>query len=108
MLTIEAADEAMQYSPFHMLASSLATCTWAVLESWAANAGLDVSDLAIEVSWSFADEPHRVGDIAMRLDWPSLPEARQAVASRAATLCAIHGTFTHPPEVTVEVARSTP
>lgn len=103
MLTIEAPDEHSQYSPFHMLASGLATCTYAVLGSWAANAGLEVTDLAIEVRWSFADDPHRIGSIAMDIDWPSLPRGRVAVAERAATLCAIHATFAHPPQVSVGV-----
>lgn len=34
-LTIEALEPEQQYSPFHMLASSLATCTFSVMYSWA-------------------------------------------------------------------------
>ena len=30
-------------------------------------------DLVIDVSWTFAENPHRVGDIAVTFDWPSLP-----------------------------------
>jgi uncharacterized OsmC-like protein len=103
MLTIEAADEKMQYSPFHMLASGLATCSYSVLASWATNAGLEIADLAIEVRWSFVDEPHRIGEIAMDVEWPSLPPERAAVAKRAAALCAIHATFEHPPKLLVEL-----
>lgn len=103
MLTIEAPDEDMDYSPFHMMASGLATCSFAVLLSWASNTGLDVGDLAIEVSWSFADEPHRIGRMEVVLRWPSLPSERVEVAKRAAALCAIHATFSHPPEIAVEV-----
>ncbi|HUF66961.1 MAG TPA: OsmC family protein [Gemmatimonadaceae bacterium] len=105
MLTIEAPDEHTQYSPFHMLASGLATCTYAVLGSWAANAGLEITDLAIEIRWSFVDNPHRIGSIAMDIDWASLPPERVAVAERAARLCAIHATFEHPPRVSVGVRK---
>ncbi len=100
-LTIEAGDADMQYSPFHMLASALATCTFSVLHSWASNAGLDWADLSIAVSWSFAEKPHRVGAMEVELRWPSLPADRTNVALRASQLCAIHATLSHSPEVRI-------
>ncbi len=104
MLTIEAESLQQAYSPFHMLASGLATCTMAVLHSWAGNAKLDPAGLAVEVRWTFAEEPHRVGRLDVRLVWPGLPETRRASAVRAAGLCAVHHTLTHPPQIAVEVA----
>jgi uncharacterized OsmC-like protein len=95
MLTIEAESAEQSYSPFHMLGSSLAYCTFSVLHSWAANSNLDVSDLQIRVSWAFAENPHRLGNINLELIWPSLPENRRAAAERAATLCAVHATLSH-------------
>lgn len=98
-MTVEADSPDRYYSPFHMLASGLATCTYSVLRSWAENAGLPADDLAVEVGWSFADDPHRIGSIETSLEWPSLPEGRRVAATRAAALCTIHKTFEHPPEV---------
>jgi uncharacterized OsmC-like protein len=95
MLTIEAESADHSYSPFHMLGSALAYCTFSVLYSWATNSELDVSDLQIRVSWEFMDDPHRVGRMQMQLNWPSLPESRRAAAQRAATLCAVHATLSH-------------
>ena len=106
-MTIEAESAEMSYSPFHMLASGLATCVFSVLYSWASHAKLPADQLAIEVGWTFAEEPHRVGSMAVALDWPGLPEGRRAAAERAAHLCAVHNTLTHPPEITVSVAAST-
>lgn len=103
-LTVEAESAATGYSPFHMAASGLATCTLSVLASWGANAGIDTGDLAIEVEWQFADEPRRVGTYRMLLRWPSLPENRRRAAARAVEVCPIHATLTHPPEIAVEVA----
>ena len=40
-MTIEAASADQLYSPFHMLASGLAFCTYSVLASWASNAKLE-------------------------------------------------------------------
>ena len=50
-----------------MLASGLASCTFSVIYSWATHAELSVDDLAIDVHWSFADDPHRVSDIDVEL-----------------------------------------
>jgi uncharacterized OsmC-like protein len=100
-MTIEAQDPDQSYSPFHMLGSSLATCTFSVLYSWATNAGLSVDDLTIDVSWTFAEDPYRVGRLEMTFDWPSLPENRVRAATRAAELCTIHTTLSHPPEIMI-------
>src|SRR5687767_11719799 len=82
MLTIEAANAEQTYSPFHMLASALATCTYAVLDSWATQANFQVNDLSIRVHWTFAENPHRVDRIELQLVWPSLPENRLQAAKR--------------------------
>ena len=102
-MTIEAESGDQLYSPFHMLGSSLAFCTYSVLASWASNAKLGSEDIVIEVRWTFAEDPHRVGGIDMKVDWPSLPAARQAAAGRVASLCAIHGTLSHPPSLNTAV-----
>ena len=102
-MTIEADSAHQLYSPFHMLASSLAFCTYSVLASWASNAKLQSSDIVVEVKWTFAEDPHRVGELSMNIEWPSLPEPRRSAASRVADLCAVHATLTHPPTITTVV-----
>jgi len=102
-MTIEAESAETSYSPFHMLASSLATCTLSVLHAWATNAKLPADDLAVEVGWSFVEEPHRVGSMSLDIDWPSLPENRRAAAQRVADLCTVKVTLKHPPEVVTNV-----
>jgi uncharacterized OsmC-like protein len=102
-LTIEAESADESYSPFHMLGSALAYCTFSVLYSWATNSDLDVSDLQVRVAWEFAEDPHRVGNMRMELNWPSLPVARRAAAERAATLCAVHATLSHTVPITTEL-----
>jgi uncharacterized OsmC-like protein len=103
-LTIEAPTGDQAYSPFHMLASALAACTFSVLHSWASHAHLDAGPLAIEVHWTFAaEDPHRVGVMAVSLHWPGLPAERQASAKRAAGLCGVHKTLEHPPALTIEL-----
>src|SRR5678816_3960837 len=104
-MTIEAPSADVVYSPYQMLASGLAFCTDSVIRSWATNANVGADDLAIEVRWTFAEKPHRVGAMDVKVIWPSLPEQRVAAAERVAALCGIHATFRHPPEVTTKVQR---
>lgn len=104
MLNIEARSADEEFSPFHMLGSSLATCTFAVLYSWAEHTGLHVDDLSIHVTWELGDEPHRVTQMRTRIHWPSLPENRRAAAERASALCTVHQTLTHPPHLETVVS----
>jgi uncharacterized OsmC-like protein len=103
-MTIEAPSADVTYSPFHMLGTSLATCTFSVIQSWATHAKIPLGDLVIDVRWKFGEEPHRVSDIAVTFAWPSLPPNRVAAARRVAELCTIHATLHHPPHVTIEPA----
>ena len=102
-LTIEATSAEQSYSPFHMLGSALAYCTFSVLYSWASNSDLDAAGLQVRVRWEFADNPHRVGQMWSELSWPSLPENRRAAAERAAGLCAVHATLSHTVPIRTEL-----
>jgi uncharacterized OsmC-like protein len=103
-LTVEASSAEMSYSPFHMLASGLATCTFSVLYSWATHAKIPIDDLALEVRWRFGEDPHRVSDLNVTFDWPSLPANRVAAAKRVSEMCTIHATLMHPPRITIAAA----
>lgn len=108
-MTIEALEPEEQYSPFHMLASSLAYCTWSVMYSWATHSKQTADDLAIEVAWKFSDdEPHRVSEMTMTWEWPSLPEKRRRAVNRVAEMCTIHATLHRPPTVTTREHSDTP
>ena len=103
MLTVEAPSESQAFSPFHMMAAGLAVCTYSVLGSWASHAKVNSDDRSVDVQWSVAEEPHRVGEYRVTLRWPGLPAARHSVATRVADLCAVKQTFKHPPTVQIEL-----
>jgi uncharacterized OsmC-like protein len=107
-MTIEAESEDQLYSPFHMLGSGLAFCTYSVLASWASSAKLHSDDIVIDVRWTFADDPHRIGSIDMTVQWPSLPAVRQSAAQRVAHMCAIHASLTHSPALATNVITREP
>jgi uncharacterized OsmC-like protein len=100
-MTIEALTAEQSYSPFHVMASGLAYCTWSVLYAWAEHAELNAEDLTLDVGWTFADDPHRVDHYDLRFNWPSLPTKRLEAAKRVAQLCTIHATFEHPPTIEI-------
>jgi len=89
-----------------MLASAVADCTYFTVKSWATNAKIDAGDLVVEVTIGFAEHPHRVGSVDVKLIWPSLPQERTEAAKRAAAVCPIHQTLLHSPTVATTVARS--
>jgi len=102
MLTIEAPSRDRSYSPFHMLGSALAGCTFSVLQSWGSNKDLKFDDLKIDVDWKFAEGEHRVEKMNLRIEWQSLPAELWPRALRAAHVCGIHQTLTHSVAVDVE------
>lgn len=95
-------------SPFHLLASSLATCTYSVLHGWAEQARLGVDGLEIRVDWRLGGDPVRVAAIEMEIAWPGLPAARREAARRVAAHCTIHHTLTEATSVETRVAGSGP
>jgi putative redox protein len=104
-MTIEAGSADQQYSPFHMLGSSLAYCTFSVMHSWATHTKQGADDLVIDVSWKFSeDEPKRVASMALAYQWPSLPEKKREAARRVAELCTVHATLMHPPTIEIRSA----
>ena len=110
-MTIEAISAEQSYSPFHMVASGLAYCTWSVMYAWAEHAGISADDLTLEVRWSFAQDPQRVDRYDVRFTWPSLPARRLEAAKRVAAMCTIHATFEHPPAIEIDgttESRATP
>lgn len=103
-LDIEAVDPMVHFSPLHMLAASLATCTMAVLLAWADTIKLAGEGLALELEWAYADGPYRVGEYRMTIQWPGLPEKRRPVALRVAEQCTVDATLRFPPFIDKRIA----
>lgn len=101
-LTVDAPTPDAQFSPYHMVAGGLAACTYAIMASWAEQAKLSADDLTLEVTWAFVEKPHRLGNIDLRFEWPSLPAERLEAAKRVAARCPVHLSFEHAPTLGIE------
>lgn len=102
-LDVQSAEPGLSFSPLHMLAASLATCTAAVLVGWAQRARIPWEDLAIELEWEYVEDPYRVGRYDMTLHWPGLPPEREDAALRVARHCTVEHTLRHPPAIDARV-----
>lgn len=103
-LGVESTDPMVHFSPLHMLAGSLATCSMAVLLAWSDTIKLSPEGLAIELEWEYAEGPYRVGEYRMRIHWPGLPEKREAVALRVVEQCTVEATLRYPPMLDIRMA----
>jgi uncharacterized OsmC-like protein len=101
-LTIDALAPDAQVTPYQLVAGGLASCTWSILASWAEQAKLSVDDLVVEVAWGFVEKPHRLGNLDLRFEWPSLPAARLEAAKRVAARCPVHVSFEHAPTLGID------
>ncbi len=102
---VESEAEDVHYSALQMFATSLALCTASVLAAYGENLEVSIEGLAVRVRWDYVDKPYRVGQIAMDITWPGVPESRLKAAERAAATCTIHNTLHHPPEIETRVTR---
>jgi uncharacterized OsmC-like protein len=96
-LDLEVDSAELHFSPLHMLAASLATCSMAVLLAWADTIKLSGHGLVLVLEWEYAEGPYRVGQYLMTIDWPNLPEQRRPVALRVAEQCTVDATLRFPP-----------
>lgn len=102
-LEIQPEDPGAHYSALQMFATSLALCTYSILASYAEQIDIPDENLVIRMRWIYAEDPMRVSDIDMDIEWPELPSSRLEAARRAAAHCTIHNTLAHPPRVETRV-----
>lgn len=101
------ADESVDapYDAMQMFATSLGVCTASILATYGARFDTDISDMVVRLQWDYVEDPYRIGDIDMDIEWPSLPDDRLDAAERVAEQCTIHNTLHHPPEVDTRVVK---
>ncbi len=95
-------DEGM--SPVELFVGSLAGCVGYFVARHCARHGIPSDGLTIEADWSMAEQPHRVGSVAMTLRLPAaLTPAQEERLLKVAHGCTVHQSLAVPPDVKITV-----
>ena len=91
-------------TPVELFIASLSTCVGYFVARYCARHNIGTDGLAIEVGWDYAEQPHRVGEIRLRLWLPTDPtEEQQQALLRVAQGCTVHRALDIPPNVKIEL-----
>ena len=89
-------------TPTELFVGSLASCVGFYARRYLARHDLDATGLAVEVTYTMATKPSRVGDVTLRLVVPAgVPVERQAALMAMAGHCTVHNTLTVTPDVSI-------
>jgi uncharacterized OsmC-like protein len=93
-------DEGM--APLECLAVSLGSCVGFFAARFAQRHGAALEALRVDVTWDYAERPHRVGRFDVRLTYRgAIDQSMRDRLLAVARGCTVHHTLTHPPEVNV-------
>ena len=87
-----------------VMIAAIGSCIGTFAAEYCNNAGIDTTDLSVEVDFSILENPLRLGPIKVRVLLPHGEAGpRLAAVQRAASQCTLHNTFTHFEGMEVEV-----
>lgn len=92
-------------SPVELFIGSLASCVGYFVGRYCARHKIPADGLSIAVDWSMAEQPHRVGAVALRIDMPDgVPAAHRDKMLKVAHGCTVHQSLVVAPHVRIELA----
>lgn len=107
-LNIEQLDPEAHYSAMQMFATAMGLCTYSVLAGYAEQLDTPTEQMSLRMRWDYVEDPYRIGQFDMEIQWPELPSSKQNAAQRVASKCTLHNTLEHPPHLTTQVTVGTP
>lgn len=94
-------------SPVELFVGSLASCVGYFVSRYCARHQIPCEGFTIDVNWSMAEQPHRVGAVDVRLNLPAeLTPSQQERLLKVAHGCTVHQSLAVPPKVEVTVRLS--
>lgn len=91
-------------TPLELLGAALGSCVAFYIHQFCQSRGLSSAGMRVEVEQYGAQNPHRVGEFAVRVVLPAaLPEPFAAMIERVVRSCPAHNTLEHGARVTVEI-----
>jgi len=94
-------------TPTEMFVAGLAGCVAFYAERFLRRHGLGTDALEVSCSYCWAENPHRIGDIEVNVDAPSLTADHREAFSRVIEHCTLHNTLRRPPAVRIHLAHRT-
>ena len=90
-------------TPTELFVAGLGACIAFYAERYLRRHRLSTEGLRVSCSYSWAEDPHRVGGIEIAVDAPGLPAERREAFERVIAHCTVHNTLSHPPAVALRV-----
>jgi putative redox protein len=94
-------------SPVELFVGSLASCVGYFVGRYCARHKIACKGFTVEADWSYAEQPHRVGSMTMRINLPAhlTPEQRERLL-KVAHGCTVHQSLAVPPALTIDLHES--
>jgi len=95
-------------SPVELFVGSLGSCVAYFVGRYCARHQIPCEGFTVDVEWSYAEQPHRVGVVELRIKLPAtlLPEQREKLL-KVAHGCTVHQSIVVPPKVEIHLVPST-
>jgi len=94
-------------SPVELFIGSLASCVAYFVGRYCARHRIPCDGFTVEADWSYAEQPHRVGAVEMRISLPAvLAPEQQARLLKVAHGCTVHQSLAVPPAVKVSLVKT--
>jgi putative redox protein len=91
-------------TPTEMFVASLTACVAFYAERFLRRHGLSTDGLHVSSDYTWAENPHRVGEIDVVVDAPGVTAAKHEAFARVIAHCTVHNSLEHPPGVRLQIA----
>jgi putative redox protein len=96
-------------SPVELFVGSLAGCVGYFVAKYCARHGIAADGFRVDADWSMAEQPHRIGNVALRITLPTaLSPSQKERLLQVAHGCTIHRTLEIPPTLEVTLGEPKP
>lgn len=96
-------------SPVELFVGSLASCVGYFVVRYCTRHQIPCEGFSVDADWSYAEQPHRVGAVEIKLNLPAdlTPEQREKLL-KVAHGCTVHQSLAVPPKVEIELVTPVP
>ena len=95
-------------SPVELFVGSLASCVAYFVGQYCRRYQIPNEGFTVDADWSYAEQPHRVGAVSLRINLPAqvTPEQRERLL-KVAHGCTVHQSIAVPPALRIDLQEET-